>query len=81
MMLDGNRLVVISTVSSWNIPRTDALSSAMGWDDGYGSWRTPSLTKFTILDITNRSSPESGKELYLEGYYMTEEKSILQFEP
>jgi len=71
MMLDGNRLVVISTVSSWNIPRTDALSSAMGWDDGYGSWRTPSLTKFTILDITNRSSPESGKELYLEGYYMT----------
>lgn len=71
MMLDGDQLVVISTVSSWNIPRNDALSSAMGWDDVYGSWRTSSLTKFTVLDITNRSAPESGKELYLEGYYMT----------
>ena len=36
MMLDGDRLVVISTVASWNIPRTDVLSSVMGWDDGYG---------------------------------------------
>ena len=71
MMLDGDRLVVISTVSSWNIPQTDALSSAMGWDEGYGSWRTSSLTKFTVLDITNRSLPVDGKELYLEGYYMT----------
>jgi uncharacterized secreted protein with C-terminal beta-propeller domain len=61
MMLDGDRLVVISTVSSWNIPRTDALSSVMGWDDGYGSWRTSSLTKFTVLDITNRSLPVDGK--------------------
>ena len=71
MMLDADRLVVISTVSTWNIPDTDALSQAMGWDDGYGSWRTTSLTKFTVLDITNRSLPDEGKELYLEGYYMT----------
>tara|TARA_B110000444_G_scaffold261557_1_gene315288 strand:- start:11895 stop:14231 length:2337 start_codon:yes stop_codon:yes gene_type:complete len=71
MMLDGDRLVVISTVSSWNIPRTDALSSELGWDGGYGSWRTSSLTKFTVMDITNRSLPDAGKELYLEGYYMT----------
>ena len=71
MMLDGDRLVVISTVSSWNIPSSDALSSVMGWDEGYGSWRTSSLTKFTVFDITNRSAPDAGKELYLEGYYMT----------
>ena len=70
MMLDGDRLVVISTVSSWNVPQSDALSLAMGWDDGYGSWRTSSLTKFSVLDITNRSTPESSKELYLEGYYI-----------
>ena len=66
MMLDADRLVVISTVSTWNLPETDTLSQAMGWDDGYGSWRTTSLTKFTVLDITNRSSPDEGKELYLE---------------
>ena len=71
MMLDADRLVVISTVSTWNLPDTDPLSQAMGWDDGYGSWRTTSLTKFTVFDITNRSSPDEGKELYLEGYYMT----------
>ena len=71
MMLDGERLVVISSVSAWNVPQSDPLSEAMNWGSDYGSWRTSTLTKFTVFDLSNRSLPEVGKELYLEGYYMT----------
>ena len=71
MMLDENRLVTISSVSSWNIPTSNPLSQAMGWDDSYGSWRSPSLTKFTVLDLENRSAPEIVKELFIEGSYIT----------
>ena len=70
MMLDGDRLVVISSVSTWTIASNDPLSEELGWDDS-NVWRTNSLTKFTVLDITNRSSPETGKELFIEGNYMT----------
>lgn len=71
MMLDGNRLVVISTVSSWNIPSTNSLYQAMGWDEGYNSWRTSSLTKFSVFDITDRANPDLERELFLEGSYIT----------
>ena len=71
MMLDGDRLVVISTVSPWSIPQDSPLRAELGWTDGYQGWRTEGLTKFTVLDITNRSDPVIGKELFLEGYYMT----------
>ena len=71
MMLDGDRLVVISHVSTWSIDSNDPLADELGWEDVEGLWRTSSLTKFTVLDITNRSTPETAKELYLEGDYMT----------
>ena len=70
MMLDDDRLVVISSVSTWTIASNDPLSAELGWDEA-GGWRTSSLTKFTIFDITNRSAPEVAKELFLEGSYMT----------
>ena len=71
MMLDGERLVVISHVSTWSIDSNDPLADELGWEDVEGHWRTSSLTKFTVLDITNRSTPATEKELYLEGDYMT----------
>ena len=70
MMLDGDRLVVISSVSPWSIADTDPLNEELGWGEDR-SWRSNALTKFTVLDITNRSSPELEKELFLEGSYMT----------
>ena len=71
MMLDGDRLVVISNVNPWSISRSHPVVDAMGWDETYGNWRTNSLTKFTVLDITNRSQPEVDRELYIEGQYIT----------
>ena len=58
MMLDGDQLVVISNLNPWSISRSHPVVDAMGWDESYGNWRTNSLTKFTVLDITNRSQPE-----------------------
>jgi len=71
MMLDGNQLVVISNLNPWRIHSSHPVVDAMGWDDAYGSWRTNSLTKFTVFDITNRSQPEIDRELYIEGSYIT----------
>jgi uncharacterized secreted protein with C-terminal beta-propeller domain len=71
MMLDGDQLVVISNVNPWSISRSHPVVDAMGWDETYGNWRTNSLTKFTVLDITNRSQPEVDRELYIEGQYIT----------
>ena len=71
MMLNGDRLVVISTVSSWNIDGEDPLAQAMGWGGEWGSWRTSTLTKFTVFDISDASDPLVDRELYIEGWYMT----------
>ncbi|RJV01365.1 MAG: hypothetical protein DWC06_03390 [Candidatus Poseidoniales archaeon] len=71
MMLNEESLVVISTVSSWNIDSQDPLSTAMGWGEDWYGWRTSTLTKFTVYDVSNSSSPEVSRELYIEGYYMT----------
>ena len=71
MMLNGDRLVVISTVSSWSLDSDDPLSDAMGWSGDWYGWRTSTLTKFTVYDISNTTSPSVNRELYIEGYYMT----------
>ena len=71
MMLDGeDNLVVISTVSSWYIDESDALYEALKLDET-NNWRTNTLTKFTVLDVSNSSEPTTQRELYIEGHYMT----------
>ncbi len=71
MMLDGNRLVVISSVSSWNLESGHPMRDALGWGEEWSEWRTNTLTKFTVIDISNRSDPIESRELYIEGYYNT----------
>ena len=71
MMLSEDRLVLLSTVNGWNLEEGDPLKALVMDDDGDYWWRTESLTKLTVIDISNRSSPEQVRELYIEGYYMT----------
>ena len=71
MLLDGNQLVVISTVYTWNIDEDDPLQDSMGWTGDWYGWRTNSLTKFSVYNVSNSSSPDLTRELYIEGYYMT----------
>ena len=63
MMLDGNRLVVISSVSSWNLESGHPIRDALGWGGEWSEWRTNTLTKFTVIDISNRSDPIESREL------------------
>ena len=58
MMLDGDELVVISTLSPWSLSRSSPVIDEMGWDGEYGNWRTSSLTKFTVYDVAKRSDPD-----------------------
>ena len=46
-------------------------------DDYYYEYyyRTTSFTKITVLDLTNRSSPQVSRELYIEGDYQTARES------
>lgn len=70
MMLDGDSLVLISTVNGWHLDDSDPLRDIIMDEEEYW-WRSETLTKFTVVDITNRSDPSVERELYLEGYYMT----------
>ena len=71
MMLDDDRLVVISSLHPWAISANHPVLEVMGWEENDGSWRTSSLTKFTVFDITNRSAPDIERELFIEGSYIT----------
>lgn len=71
MMLNEDVLIVVSTVSSWNLDSNDPLAKSLGWGGEWQGWRTSTLTKFTVYDISDSSSPSTSRELYIEGYYMT----------
>ena len=71
MMLDGDRLVLLSTVSGWHLDENDPLRPLIMDDEMDYWWRSDTLTKFTVVDISNRSAPEIVRELYIEGHYMT----------
>ena len=70
MMLSGNKLVILSSVYSWNIPEGDQLRDLL-WDENVNRMRISSLTKFSVIDITEKDTPEIINELYLEGQYLT----------
>jgi hypothetical protein len=69
MMKEGDALVIISSINAWNIPDDDDLRPLLVTEDG--GWRSQSLVKYTVIDITNRSDPQIGRELFLEGNHQT----------
>ncbi|MDP7329294.1 MAG: beta-propeller domain-containing protein, partial [Candidatus Thalassarchaeaceae archaeon] len=69
MMKEGDSLVIISAINSWNIPSNDPLRSIMQTSDG--NWRSSNLVKYTVIDITNRSDPNVGREIFIEGSHET----------
>jgi len=85
MMIEGDRLVISSSINYWNLPEDSDLRNLMskevtvgqdsdgdGNDDStYTYTRVQSLVKYTVVDITNRSSPVIEKEMYIEGNYHT----------
>ena len=72
MLVAGDKLVIISYVSYWNLEESDPLrSELMVMEGDYWNWRISNMVKFTVVDISNRSAPVIDREIYLEGSYQT----------
>ncbi len=77
MLLDSahNKLVVFSHVDAYQLPEGHPLRAVVGSTDDIGwYWRLPTLTKITVLDITNKSAPTLAREVFYEGWYQTARK-------
>ena len=78
MMIEGDRLVISSSINYWNLPADSDLRELMTEEvtvdevsKPYTYTKVQSLVKYTVVDITNRSSPAVEKEMYIEGNYHT----------
>ena len=65
MMLEGDKLVIASMIYTWNLPVSHPLT------DLVVESQVNSLVKYTVVDITDKTSPAVNRELYIEGNYHT----------
>ena len=83
MMLEGNRIVITSSINYWNLPFGHPLLDVMGHEESYTYFngdgepktntyiRYESLVMYTIVDISDKLNPVIEKELLIEGNYHT----------
>ena len=80
MMIEGDRLVISSSIYYWSLPEDSELRKLMSEevtatdpfsDVTYSYTKVQNLVKYTVVDITDRSSPVVEKEMYIEGNYHT----------
>ena len=81
MMLEGDRLVIVSSIYLRDLAPGDPLRDLMskevtvsypGEEEySYSYTRVQDLVKYTVVDITDRNAPEVESELYIEGNYHT----------
>lgn len=75
MLLSDNRLIVMSQVYAHQLPENDPLRPLTVEEGAEGQYdRHPYLTKFTVLDITDRTAPSVLRQVYLEGFAQTGRK-------
>ncbi len=73
---DAGRAAVFSYISPYSLPKGHPLRAltGVGNDDAGYYWRAPTLTKITVLDISDRTKPSLIREVYYEGWYQTARK-------
>lgn len=83
MMLEGDRIVITSSVNYWNLESNHPLLELMGHEESYsyygsdGSLQThtytryESLVMYSVVDISDKSNPVIEDELFIEGNYHT----------
>ena len=77
MMIEGDTMVVASSVYGWQLeeghPLVEILAREYTYPNSdyvYKHYRSD-LVKYSIIDISDRNSPSIQHEIYLEGYYNT----------
>ncbi len=83
MMLEGNRVVITSSINYWNLESNHPLLELMGHDESYSYYdydgmlrthtytRYESLVMYSVIDITDKNNPIIEDELLIEGNYHT----------
>ena len=72
MMLEGDRLVIASMIYTWSLPTNHPLRDLVIDEVPWGLQASAnSLVKYTVVDISDKTSPTVDRELYLEGNYHT----------
>ncbi len=69
MLMGEDKVVVFSTIYPWSLPEDHPLRKIVGTPDteyGYWYW-SQSLTKITVIDVSDRATPKPMRELYIEG--------------
>lgn len=69
---ETNKAVVFSDIWVWDLPEEHPLRALLGFDEnGTWMWRVGSVSKLTIIDITDRTAPVLERELFIEGSHQT----------
>ena len=74
MLVDSetDRLAVFSDIWVWSLPEDHPLRNLLGYqENGDWMWRVGSVSKITILDISDRNAPILERELFIEGNHQT----------
>ena len=83
MMLEGDRVVIVSGVNYWNLESNHPLLELMAHEESYsylGSdgvnetytyTRYESLVMYSVIDISEKNNPVIEEELFIEGNYHT----------
>ncbi|MED5464016.1 MAG: beta-propeller domain-containing protein [Myxococcota bacterium] len=76
LLVAGDKAVVFSYISTWNLPDEHPLRAVVqDYREEWGYWYgSTSLTKISVFDLSERTSPRLSRELYLEGSYKTGRK-------
>lgn len=74
VLLSGNYVVIFSSVNFGQMGVSDQLrpyvTNVLPGDGGVW-YSSPSMTKITVVDVTNHATPRVKRELYMEGDYNT----------
>lgn len=76
-MLKGeDTVVVFSHINVHGLPADHPLRELMGIEDSKHNWwwRTSNVSKLTVVDLTDPTTPTVKREIYLEGGYQTARK-------
>ena len=83
MMLEGDRVVIVSGVNYWNLESNHPLLELMAHEESYSYLssdgvnetytytRYESLVMYSVIDISDKNNPVIEEELFIEGNYHT----------
>ena len=83
MMLEGDRVVIVSGVNYWNLESNHPLLELMAHEESYSYLssdgvnetytytRYESLVMYSVIDISEKNNPVIEEELFIEGNYHT----------